>query len=221
VDAIRSVIGGCRKGRKKVIAIVKKRYARWGSSSIRRVYEQHGFSLHRRLRKRIQDTPLKPLMAPLRPNQEWAIDFMADALINGRKFRILNAIDEYNREAITCLAAHNIPARRLTAFLDRVLERRGKPLRIRTDNGPEFTSKWFQLWLKNNNIEWVAIQKGSPEQNAFIERFNRTYREDVLDANLFFSVEHAQKLSDQFLQQYNNERPHEALNFMTPLEYAA
>ena len=221
IEAIGNAVKGSRKGRKKVISLIKKRNPKWSSSSIRRVYEQQGFSLHRRLKKRIQRAPVKPLVVPLSPNEEWAVDYMSDRLTNGRQIRILNVIDEYNRQGLTSTIGHSIPARRLTAVLDQIIEKKDKPKSIRTDNGPEFTSKWFQLWLKKNNIEWVPIQRGKPQQNAFIERFNRTYREDVLDANLFFSAEHAQRVTDQFLKEYNQERPHESLKFLTPMEYAA
>lgn len=109
----------------------------------------------------------------------------------------------------------------MTAFLDRLIERYGKPKRIRTDNGPEFTSKWFQLWLKQKGIAWSPIQKGSPQQNAIAERFNRTYREDVLDANLFVSLDHARELTEKWQWEYNHVREHESLNYQTPISYAA
>lgn len=114
-----------------------------------------------------------------------------------------------------------MPAVVVIQYLERVIEKHGKPCRIRTDNGPEFRSKAFQKWLSNNSIEWSRIQKGKPQQNAIIERFNRTYREDVLDANLFYTIEHAMQITQNWLQEYNGSRPHEALNYQTPQEYAA
>lgn len=160
-------------------------------------------------------------MIPLQRNEEWAIDFMCDVLQNGRQFRTFNIIDHYNRQALGILNAISIPARRATAFLDRLIEQYGKPRKIRGDNGPEMMSKWFRLWLQRNGIEWSAIPKGSPQQNAIVERFNRTYREDVLDANVFYSIEHAQQLTDQWLVEYNTVREHEALGYQTPQSYAA
>src|SRR5690606_30899002 len=150
-----------------------------------------------------------------------AIDFMCDVLENGRRFRTLNVIDHFNREGIGITIDLSLPAKKVTAFLDRLIERNEKPTRIRTDNGPELTSKWFQLWLKQNGIEWSPIQKGSPHQNAIIERFNRTYREDVLDANLFASLDHVRELTDKWLWEYNHQREHESLDYRTPIEYAA
>jgi len=114
-----------------------------------------------------------------------------------------------------------LTARKVAAALDRLIERLGKPKKLRTDNGPEFTSKWFQLWLKERGIEWSPIQKGSPQQNAIIERFNRTYREDVLDANIFSTLDQARELTATWQWEYNHDREHEALNYQTPIAYAA
>lgn len=220
-EGIELVIGSSRRGRKKVIKKLQKMHPEWSASRIRRVYERNGFSLFRRLKKRFQQRPLKPLIAPLARNQEWAMDFMSDALACGRKVRTFNVIDEFNRECLGIKIDFSLPARRITAILDRIIERYGKPASIRTDNGPEFTSKWFQLWLSKNKIQWNPIQKAKPQQNAFIERFNRTYREEVLDANVFQSTEYAQQLTDQFILDYNHGWLHESLNFQTPVAYAA
>ena len=116
---------------------------------------------------------------------------------------------------------HSIPAYKLIEILEELFDIHGKPKRIRTDNGPEFISKKFGLWLKKNAIELVRIQPGKPQQNAFVERFNRTVREDLLDANLIFDLEHAAELANEFIREYNTERPHESLKNKTPLEYAA
>ena len=220
-EAIEAVMGRCRKGRNKIIRLVQKQYPNISASKIRRIYVKEGFSLFKRPRKRMKNNPANPIMIPFQRNEEWAIDFMSDVLNNGRRFRTFNVIDHYNREALGVFANHSIPARRATAYLDRLIERYGKPKRIRGDNGPEMMSKWFRLWLAENKIEWSAIPKGSPQQNAVVERFNRTYREDVLDANVFYSVEHAQNLTDEWLVEYNTVREHEALGYQTPASYAA
>lgn len=219
--AIEEVIGSSRKGRTKVIKLVQKKYPELGDSKIRRVYENEGFSLSKKLRRRIKDNPANPISIPLKANQEWAMDFMSDALDNGRRIRTLNIIDHFNRQCKGIEADFNLPARRVIEILERTIERHGKPLRIRTDNGPEFRSKRFQLWMKNNHIEWSRIQKGKPQQNAIIERFNKTYREDVLDANLFYSIEQANEVTAKWVDDYNQERPHQSLNYQTPMAYAA
>lgn len=220
-EAIQTVIGSTKKGRNKIIRLVQKSHPHLGSSKIRRVYVKEGFSLWKKPRRRMKDNPANPIMIPSNRNEEWAIDFMHDVLESGRKFRSFNVIDHYNRECLGILTQCSIPARIATKFLDQLIERHGKPKRIRGDNGPEMMSKWFRLWLDKNEIEWSAIQKGSPQQNAIIERFNRTYREDVLDANIFCSIKHSQQLTDAWIIEYNTVREHEALNYQTPSSYAA
>ena len=220
-EAIQSVMGSTRKGRNKIIRLVRKLYPQLGSSKIRRVYVKEGFSLTRKMRRRIKNNPANPIMIPLQRNEEWAIDFMCDVLENGRRFRTLNVVDHFNRQCLSIIIDLSFPARKVTALLDRLIERYGKPRRIQTDNGPEFTSKWFQLWLKQRGIAWSAIPKGAPQQNAIVERFNRTYREDVLDANLFASLHHARELTEKWVWEYNHEREHESLNYQTPIAYAA
>lgn len=220
-EAIQSVMGTTRKGRNKIIRLVQKKYPHLGSSKIRRVYVKEGFSLIRKMRRRTRNNPANPILIPLQRNEEWAADFMCDVVEGGRTFRTLNVIDHFNREGLGIAIDFNLPARKVTALLERLIEHYGKPKQIRTDNGPEFTSKWFQLWLKQNNIEWSPIQKGAPQQNAIVERFNRTYREDVLDANLFASLNHARELTEKWLWEYNHEREHESLGYQTPISYAA
>lgn len=219
--AIESVLGNSRKGRTKIIRLVQKKNPELGTSQIRRVYEKYGFTLSRKFRKRIKDNPANPIEIPFNRNEEWAIDFMSDALLNGRRIRTLNVVDHYNRECMGIKIAFNLPSQAVINYLEERLELQGKPKAIRTDNGPEFRSKLFQKWLFDNNIIWNRIQKGKPQQNAIVERFNKTYREDVLDANLFENIQHAQAITDTWLDEYNTQRPHQSLNYKTPTEYAA
>lgn len=220
-QAIINTIGISRKGRDKVIRLVRKQQPQFGPFQIRRVYEQQGFSLTKKLRRRIKDNPANPIEIPFEKNEEWAVDFMSDALSDGRKIRSLNIVDHFNRECIGINVCFNSPARVVINYLEQRIELHGKPQRIRTDNGPEFRSKLFQKWLHNKDIVWQRIQKGKPQQNAIVERFNKTYREDVLDANIFNSIEQAQEITNNWVEEYNNERPHQSLNYQTPKEYAA
>ena len=220
-EAIKDAIGCSRKGRIKVTKIVQKRYPHLSASKIRRVYEQEGFALNKQLRKRVKDNPKNPIPVCFATNEEWGIDFMSDALANGRRFRTLNVIDHFHRACMGIKASCSLPARAVIEFLDILIEKNGCPKRIRTDNGPEFRSKLFQIWLKAKGISWSRIQKGKPQQNAIVERFNRTYREDILDANVFYSIDHAQEITDRWIYEYNHERPHQSLNYQTPASYAA
>lgn len=203
-----------------MIKLVQKQHPGWGDSKVRRVYEREGFSLHRKLRRRIKDNPANPISIPLKPNLEWAMDFMSDAPDNGRTFCTLNIVDHVNRQCKGIEVDFNLPARRAIQTLERVIERHGKPLGIRTDNGPEFRSKRFQLWMRDNHIQWNPIQKGKPRQNAIIVRFNRTYREGVPDANVFYTLEHARQVTGKWVVGYNKERPHQALQYQTRTAYA-
>lgn len=214
-------LGRGNNGRKSVIASIQRKHPSISASKIRRVYVQQGFSLYKRMKKRRLKNPPNPISVPFSANEEWAMDFMSDALTCGRKIRTLNVIDQYNRVCLGLKVAHSIPARRVILELERMIESYGKPAAIRTDNGPEFTSKAFQTWMKNQKIRWSPIEKGKPQQNGIIERFNRTVREDVLDACLFDTIEQAQDECDMFMRYYNNERPHESLKHQTPSEYAA
>ena len=220
-EAIEDVLGSSRKGRIKTILLVRRKYPDLGTSQIRRVYEKYGFSLTKKLRRRIKNNPANPISIPLAENEEWAADFMSDALVDGRRIRTFNIIDHFNRFVKGIKIGTNLPARVIIDYLEQRIDLYGKPKRIRTDNGPEFRSKLFQKWLRNNGIEWSRIQKGKPQQNAIIERFNKTYREDVLDANIFRTVEQANEITQIWLKEYNHGRPHQSLNYQTPVNYAA
>lgn len=219
--AIQSVLGTRRWGRKKLMIKVQKAYPSLSLYRIRKVYTQEGFSLFRRPRRARTKNPANPIQIPLAKNEEWTMDFMSDVLSNGRKLRTLNVLDQYNRQCLGIGVEYNMPSWRVVEHLERVIAEHGKPKSIRTDNGSEFTSKYFQLWLEKNQIKWVKIQAGKPQQNAIIERFNRSFREDVLDANIIPSLEHLRELAHLWKNEYNNERPHEALNFKTPNQYVA
>jgi len=219
--AIKSVIGTKRRGRKKVIAMVQRIHPYYSSSRIRRLYQQEGYALYSKPRKRRQQTKPNPAFIPMEENAEWGIDFMHDVLENGRQIRSLNIIDPFNRVCKGMFINYSMPAKRVIEQLEIAIERHGKPASIRTDNGPEFISKRFQLWLKDKEIKWANIRKGNPQENCFIERFNRTAREDLFDANIFLSVEDANEKAAEFKDEYNTIRPHESLNNKTPLEYAA
>jgi len=218
---ILQVLGTRRLGRNKVIPLVQRIEPSLSASKIRRVYKREGFSLQSRMRKSRVNNPANPIEIPLAKNQEWAMDFMSDSLCNGRKFRALNVIDHYNRLCLGIEIDHGLAAQKVVLFMEKLIEIHGKPKQIRTDNGPEFISKRFQTWLNNNNITWSRIEKGKPQQNAIVERFNRTYREDILDANIFESLEHARSLTEQWIIDYNEKRPHQSLNNLTPKEYEA
>lgn len=220
-EAIEKVMGSSRKGRKKIIKLVQKELPEVSSSKIRRIYERNNFALMKKQRKRKWNNPKNKATVPVQENVEWAIDFMHDSLSNGRSIRCFNIIDPYNRECKGIFIRYSMPAVLVIAFLELLIEKYGLPKFIRSDNGPEFTSKQFQLWMHYRKITWSKIEKGKPQQNCFIERFNRTMREEFLDAHLFFTIEQANELAEYYREEYNYMRPHESLGQLTPKEYAA
>lgn len=145
---------------------------------------------------------------------------MSDALVNGRRFRTLNVIDDCNREGLLVKASFALPATRVTNYLDELAGMRGYPRLLRVDNGPENISTHFKAWAKIHGIELRFIQPGKPAQNAYIERFNRTYREAILDRYLFSNLQEVEELTKKWLRHYNAERPHEALRNQAPWTFA-
>lgn len=149
----------------------------------------------------------------------WALDFMRDTLYSGRVFRTLNVIDEANRGALGIDVAVSIPAARVTTFLTQMIDLHGRPAAIRCDNGPELTSQTFTDWCNEQKVQLRFIQPGKPDQNAYIERFNRTYREEVLSAYLFDSLDEVREITADWLERYNEIRPHDALGSLPPARY--
>lgn len=176
--------------------------------------------LKRKPKKRLPARAAQTLVVPLQANQTWSLDFMSDALSTGRAFRTLNGIDDYNREALWIEVDTSLPAEQVVRVLEQLLDWRGKPARIRMDNGPELISQRLASWAQEKHIELLHIQPGKPAQNAYIERFNRTYREGVLDAYLFDDLEEVRLLTESWLEDYNTIRPHEALRGLSPRQFA-
>ena len=147
------------------------------------------------------------------------MDFMSDSTVQSRKFRTFHVMDDCSREALAIEVDTSLSGKRIIRTLERIIENRGKPRAVRTDNGPEFTSKEFELWCKEKQITIQYIQPGKPMQNGYIERFNRLYREAVLDAYMFFDLDQVRQLTAEWIEEYNFRRPHEALNNLTPDEW--
>ena len=192
---------------------------KWNYKRVRRVYKLMHLNIRRKSKRRVPARVKEPLLVPEATNSSWSMDFMSDSLVSGRKVRVLNVIDDFNREALCIHAGMSLPSERVISILEDVIDWRGKPKQIRTDNGPEFTSTAFADWCSLNNIELKYTQPGKPMQNGFIERFNRTYREEILDAYLFDELEQIATLSDKWMEDYNTKRPHESLNGLTPKKY--
>jgi putative transposase len=173
----------------------------------------------RRAKKRLPKRIRQPLMVPQRPNHVWSADFVSDALYAGSRFRTFNVIDDFNREAVAIEIDTSLTARRLIRVFERLQITRGLPDILRVDNGPEFLSSELATWADSAGMVIQYIQPGQPNQNAYIERFNRTYREEVLNLYLFESLTEVREITCWWMIEYNEHRPHDALGDLTPAQY--
>lgn len=189
----------------------------WNHKRVYRIYCELALNLRIKPRRRLKRHKPEPLKEPLRSNQAWSMDFMHDQLADGRHYRLFNVIDDYRREGIAIEAGFSLPSIRVIKTLNQLLEWRDKPSVIRCDNGPEFISHEFTQWAKNQGIRIEYIQPGNPQQNAYIERANRTIRYSWVSKHLFETLEEIQEYATNWLWFYNHERPHKANGGRPPL----
>lgn len=190
---------------------------KWNHKRVYRIYRELELNLRIKPKKRLVRQKPEPLAVPTSINHCWSMDFMHDQLIDGRSYRLFNVIDDFNREGLAIEVDFSLPASRVIRALDQIIEWRGKPKQIRCDNGPEYISNLLATWAMSRGIELSYIQPGNPQQNAYVERYNRTVRYDWLNHYLFGSIDEVQNHSTQWLWTYNNERPNMALNGITPM----
>lgn len=206
-------------GFRKLFAYLRRAGYSWNHKKVYRVYRLLKMNRRRKHKRRVPARVKQPLTEAPQLNHSWSMDFMVDSMIDGRKFRTFNVIDDFNREALAIEINSSLCAKRITRVLDRLILERGKPQSVRVDNGPEFTGKDFEWWCKEHGISIHYIQPGRPMQNGFIERFNGSYRREILDAYLFYDLEDVRQLTAQWIREYNCNRPHEGLNGCTPTEW--
>jgi len=193
----------------------------WNHKRVYRIYRELELNLRIKPRKRLVREKPEPLTVPTAKNEVWSMDFMHDALSDGRSFRLFNVLDDFNREGLGIEVDLSLPASRVIRALDQIIEWRGQPSVIRCDNGPEYVSHELRAWAAKRTIRIEFIQPGKPQQNAYIERFNRTVRYDWLNQYLFESIEEVQDAATHWLWTYNHERPNMALGGITPMQRLA
>ncbi len=193
---------------------------KWNHKRVHRIYKELGLNHRRKTKRRVITRERQPLEVPAVPNAVWSVDFVHDTLYNGRKFRTLNVMDEGVREALDIEIDTSLPGARLVRTMERIKAWRGLPQAIRCDNGPELISRKFVEWCENNDVEIRYIQPGKPNQNAYIERFNRTYREEVLSSYLFDDLYQVREITWEWMLSLTTKSVHkESLGQVPPSVY--
>jgi putative transposase len=187
---------------------------------VQRIYREERLTVRRRGgRKRAMGTR-RPLEMPLVANQRWSLDFVSDQLTDGRRFRILTVIDNYTRECLALVADTSLSGARVARELDAIIQQRGRPETIVSDNGTELTSNAILAWADDAAVGWHYIAPGKPQQNGFNESFNGRLRDELLNETLFRSLPHARVVLEAWRRDYNETRPHSKLGWLTPTAYA-
>lgn len=188
---------------------------------LRRLYREEKLQVRRRGgRKRALGTR-KPVLLPSMPNERWSLDFVSDAFTDGRRFRVLAVVDDYTRECLALVADTSLSGHRVCREIDSIIKHRGRPTTVVSDNGTEFTSTAVLHWCQDTGIDWHYIAPGKPTQNALVESFNGSFRDECLNETLFSTLAEARTKIKAWKDDYNQNRPHSSLSNLTPREFAA
>jgi putative transposase len=210
-----------RFGYRRLFALLRQQGEPSGINRIYRLYREEGLTVRKRRARRRAVGARAPILVEARPNARWSLDFVHDQFACGRRFRILNIVDDVTRECLAAIPDTSISGRRVARELATLIEQRGKPAMIVSDNGTEFTSNAMLAWAEEHNIAWHFIAPGKPMQNGFCESFNGRMRDELLNETLFFGLDHARTRITDWADDYNDRRPHSALGYLTPAAYAA
>lgn len=210
-----------RFGYRRLHALVRREGIQVNHKRIYRLYSDAGLSVRRRKKRHGVAVERQTLELPSSPNQVWSMDFVSDALANGRRIKVLTIVDDFSKEAIDLAVDFGISGHYVTRVLDQAARFRGYPKAIRTDQGPEFTGKALDQWAYQHGVQLKLIQAGKPTQNAFIESFNGRFRDECLNDHWFTSLPQARILIAAWRRDYNQHRPHSSLDYLTPAEFAA
>jgi putative transposase len=210
-----------RFGYRRLFVLLRRAGETAGKNRIYRLYHEEGLMVRKRGGRRRAIGTRAPLQAEGRVNGRWSLDFVHDQFASGRRFRILNVVDDFTRECLAAVPDTSISGKRVARELSSLVERRGKPAMIVSDNGTEFTSNAILSWAAEHQVDWHYIAPGKPTQNAFAESFNGKMRDELLNESLFMGLDHARELVSVWADDYNTARPHSSLGDLTPAAYAA
>ncbi len=210
-----------RFGYRRLTVLLRREGWTVNHKRVYRMYREEGLGVRRRKRKRIGAVERQPLARPTQPNERWSMDFISDALSEGRKFRSLNIVDDFNRQCLAAEVDTSITGARVVRVMERLREQRGLPQILVTDNGPEFAGRALDVWAYEQGVKLHFIEPGKPVQNAFIESFNGKMRDECLNEHWFLSLGEARQTIEAWRRDYNEVRPHTSLGNRTPQEFTA
>ena len=209
-----------RYGYRRLHLLLRREGETVNRKRVYRVYHAAGLAVRRKQRKRVAQASRQPRVTPQAANEQWSMDFMSDSLADGRSFRVLNVVDDATREALATVVDTSLPGARVVRVLSALVAKRGKPIRITVDNGPEFTSRALDQWAYETRIELIFIRPGKPIENCFVESFNGKMRDECLNSHWFTGVTDAQRAVELWRLDYNEVRPHSSLGGLPPAEFA-
>jgi putative transposase len=209
-----------RFGYRRLFILLRREGEPSGINRIYRLYREEGLTVRKRRARRRAVGTRTPILVEARVNARWSLDFVHDQFALGRRFRILNIVDDVTRECLAAIPDTSISGRRVARELTMLIETRGKPRMIVSDHGTEFTSNAILAWAIDHQVEWHYIAPGKPMQNGYIESFNGRMRDELLNESLFLDLDHARHLIGVWVADYNSARPHSALGYQTPVAYA-
>jgi putative transposase len=209
-----------RFGYRRLFILLRREGEPSGINRIYRLYREEGLTVRKRRARWRAVGSRTPILVEARANARWSLDFVHDQLALGRRFRILNIVDDVTRECLVAIPDTSISGRRVARELTTLIESRGKPQMIVSDHGTEFTSNAILAWAIDHRVEWRYIAPGKPMQNGYVESFNGRMRDELLNESLFLNLDHARQLIGAWVTDYNTARPHSSLGYQTPAAYA-
>jgi transposase InsO family protein len=209
-----------RFGYRRLFILLRREGEPSGINRIYRLYREEGLTVRKRRARRRAVGTRAPILVEAKANARWSLDFVHDQFALGRRFRVLNIVDDVTRECLAAIPDTSISGRRVARELTMLMETRGKPSMIVSDHGTEFTSNAILGWATDHRVEWHYIAPGKPMQNGFVESFNGRMRDELLNETLFLNLDHARLLIGAWVTDYNTARPHSSLGYRTPAAYA-